>query len=301
MAEDSIGKITNVVELALLCGIAYVGYKAYKSLFPDKEKPGGEPGTAANQDNPAKTATDLLGTPLSTGDMINAKGGNPLSSTIAVNTGTLLHEIAASPARPQLEFNLRNASPAFSLVGNLGNIYDNLFGVKAQIQRQADQVQKTRPSGSGGAGYGGSARTPLGPLALFKPGGTLTTTPQAQVLKTGPVFVPPNPFVQAPKYQPPPTVVYNNTIGQRITLDQVMPEDRQNQVGQKTPAQQMAAYGALEVKPVLPSVAALAAPQTTIAGYIKENPGGGISVSEGPSPGFRPVTMAELRKALGYG
>lgn len=51
-------------------------------------------------------------------------------------------------------------------------------------------------------------------------------------------------------------VVFNNSIGKRITIDQVMPQDRQNQIGGKTEAQQMAAYGALETKPVIPSGAA---------------------------------------------
>lgn len=89
------------------------------------------------------------------------------------------------------------------------------------------------------------------------------------------------------------TGIYNNSMGKTITIDQMMPEDR---ITMDT-KNDIAKYGAPSTKPASGPVVNQG---EQIVSWIRENPTGGISVSDRPADGFRGVTMSELRKALGY-
>lgn len=66
MAKDALGNITSLAEIALLAGLAYVGYKVYKDFFPNKDKPPGDtpPGPAETAGQVAQVIIDTANTPV---------------------------------------------------------------------------------------------------------------------------------------------------------------------------------------------------------------------------------------------
>lgn len=229
MANDIIGKVTNIAELALVAGICYLGYKAYKEFFPDKKDKNGNDKQASTQDTPIKAATDLLGWRGSTDDMLKDDLSRPLSATIAVNAGILGTEIMADPVKRQpviaLDNTLKQTNPLYKTLAQLyGLVFPTPF---SNFNPEVEKRKELAASTVGGNTTGwtkGSGNIRLKDNPVIPAAGNAAT----DAAKT--------------------TVVYNNSIGERLTLDQVLPADRVTL--DKTPEQQIAAYGALEYKPV---------------------------------------------------
>lgn len=265
MANDLIGKATNIAELALVVGLAYLGYKAwleFKGLGKGAYDLGGDLGkrVQALEDKEQQDAQYLKWLWMRGGRRLKTGGDSADNPTPVV--------IPDTPVVPQgdlddplkVQERIKQTTDSLKKTDTILNVFDMWSQAEKDVQAGKYGVVDTSP-----------------PTQVYsQPGGILspiknlwnqfvTTWPKLPLLSestdkkakanfmvTG--AAPKDAMgadipltVLSDKY-PEPTVVYNNSIGQRLTLDQVLPVDRVTL--DKTPEQQMAAYGALEYKPV---------------------------------------------------
>lgn len=336
MGKDILTSATNVAELAMVCGLAYLGYKVAKDLglIGKKDGDGGGGGGGGGGGNqPASPIDQVIQYVTSQpAEVIGTTDLSRLTPTVSTPIGPVGFGLPSIVSGAVGQGVNAVTQPIFKYL--LFGTWDDRRITSHILQDQANRVQATRPSGAGGSGmtspqpYRGTPYMPTTPQrpvqvnpALWSTSPRITSTAPANSnrLVVGPApgqlppwgantgIAPPDvivnrgpglaPLISASWYNQnrtpaapaAPTVVYNNSIGQRITLAQVAPEDRQNQVGQKTPEQQMAAYGALETRPVIPAPAAPATSSETYV-WIDTN---SRSLSTEPKAGWTKMTIQE--------
>lgn len=301
MAQDTISKATNIIELAMICGLAYLGYKVAVDLgLIGKKQGGGEtppeqpPGPGGLTPNGGNPVLDYIVT-----QPVTLPGGTDLSKlTPTVNTpvGPVGFGIPSLFSGGVAQIANAGSQPILQALWKWRMGYSNMSNEQIVNEQQRRKIEANRGAVGGGAGYGGTPQTRLSPTKPVIPTGGTWTKPAAPQA----VQMPLNIRGMTGRLEPvkasdiiskpaAPTVVYNNTIGQRITIDQVMPRDRQNQVGGKTEAQQMAAYGALETKPVIPAPT----PKDTTIWLWRDTRTGAVSTE--PMTGWEKMTLDQAK------
>lgn len=248
MADDVIGKATNIAELALIGGIVYLGYKLYKEFWPKKdETPSGDQRNATNQDTPGQTVVNLFGVSGSTGDMQRTRdNGLPPSVNFPVNMGTYFRELMA-----------KNPGGAKVVTNNVRQSWYTGQPWVRPLMTVADIVsgQKPTPSQkaiSTGVALGLGRTSPLinslnNILGIGKTQPQQVLTEQKKVIPKVPASWTKQPLRTATAAEK--TVIYNSDRGVRIPISKVNPADAREIPGQESREVFARQYGATAVYP----------------------------------------------------
>lgn len=294
MANDTIGKMTNIVELGLLVGLAYLGYKAYKEFFPGKD-PAKPPTPASTAGDVAQTLLDLTNkerpTTGSPGqDLVNSVIiPKPLQQVLTTVEEHVEPELQKVPGYTWLQgvqdtivkSPLVQWNPAFPQFW--GNALDLLTGAAKTAAPTANAsqisvndalatkaIEQTRQNGFASIVTG--------------PGIPAKTFDQVQYEKAAA-----SPLKTASQGG---TGIFNNSLGQVISLDQMTPQDRITM--DKTAEQMLRDYGTTNGLP-LPT----AAPAAPKAGEWWQGPQMQVLRAPEGTVGWRKLSQAEAA-ARGY-